>query len=66
MRPSFLSSAEAARLAGCAPDTIRAAAREGRLKPAASTGSGIRLFVREDVLAWARKRRQREASPAMA
>lgn len=60
----FLSTAEAGRLAGCTPDAIRAAAREGRLKPAAMTGSGIRLFTREGVLVWASKRTKRRRAAA--
>lgn len=53
----FLSVGEAARLAGVTPDTIRTATRRHRLRVAATTGTRVRLFTKEDILAWLSNRR---------
>jgi excisionase family DNA binding protein len=44
----FLSAADAARLLGVVPATVRQMERDGRL-PAQRTAGGMRLFRREDV-----------------
>jgi predicted site-specific integrase-resolvase len=61
----FVSSFEAAQIIGCAPDTIRWLAREGRIPVAIETKAG-RLFRRDDVERLARERREREAAAATA
>lgn len=60
----LVSASEAARIARCSADSIRLAARTGRLKAAASTASGsMRLFTREAIQAWVRERKaKREAA----
>jgi DNA-binding transcriptional MerR regulator len=45
----LLSTADASRLLGVTPATVRLMARRGTLGPAATTESGIRLFDRRDV-----------------
>lgn len=60
---TLLTSFEAARLVGCAPDTIRQGARLGFLKAAAVTSNGVRLFRPEDVEAWNRRRPKRQRAP---
>jgi excisionase family DNA binding protein len=52
----FLSTADASRLLGVTPATVRGMARRGALPVATTTESGIRLFRRADVEALARKR----------
>lgn len=51
----WLSSADAARLLGVVPATVRSMERSGRL-PARRTAGGIRLFRQEDVERLARER----------
>ncbi len=51
----WLSSADAARLLGVVPATVRQMERSGRL-PARRTTGGIRLFRQEDVERLARER----------
>ncbi len=45
----LLGPADAARILGVVPATVRAMALSGRLPPAAMTEGGIRLFRRADV-----------------
>lgn len=45
----LLGPADAARILGVVPATVRAMALSGRLPPATMTEGGIRLFRREDV-----------------
>lgn len=54
----LLSPADAARLLGVTPATIRAMARRGTLTPVARTEGGIRLFSRKDVEELHRRRLQ--------
>lgn len=51
---TLLETADVARLAGRCPDTVREAARAGKLRAAVVTARGARLFDRETALAWAR------------
>ncbi len=55
----LLQSAEAAALAGCTPDAIRTAAREGRLAVAMTTSRGLQLFDRAAVDAFIAAREAR-------
>ncbi len=59
----LLGPADAARILGVVPATVRAMARSGLLPPTAITEGGIRLFRRADVerLAADRAARDREA-----
>lgn len=52
----FLTPADAARILGLTPAGVRLAAHDGRLRVAATTPSGVRLFLREDVEAFSRAR----------
>ncbi len=45
----LLGPADAARILGVVPATVRAMALSGRLPPAAMTEGGVRLFRRADV-----------------
>jgi hypothetical protein len=45
----FLTPADAGRILGLTPAGVRLAADSGRLRVAASTPNGGRLFLREDV-----------------
>ena len=56
----FLSSADASRILGVTPATIRLMVRRGDLRTAAMTEGGIHLFRRRDVDALARRRAQRK------
>ncbi len=53
---TLLTPADAARLLGCTPATVRQMENKGTLKAAAKTEGGIRLFRREDVERLAKKR----------
>ncbi len=52
----LLTAADAARILGVVPATVRVMALTGRLKPIAVTERGVRLFRREDVERLATKR----------
>lgn len=52
----FLTPAEAARILNLSPDGVRLAADSGRLRVAAQTPTGRRLFLREDVERFKRER----------
>jgi len=54
----LLSVADAARMLGVVPATVRQMHRDGRL-PAIRTEGGIRLFDREDVLQFLAERKER-------
>ena len=56
----FLSTADAARVLGVTPATIRLMARRGDLPVAAMTEGGIHLFRRTAVEALARRRAKRQ------
>ena len=60
IEPDFITSAEAARILGRAPDTVRWMARTRRIPVAVQTSAGIRLFSRRLVEAIAAKRRGEE------
>lgn len=63
----LLTPADAARILGVVPATVRLMAISGRLPPSAVTESGMRLFSRGDVERLARERedaRQRTAAVA--
>ena len=51
----LLTSSDAGRLIDRVPATIRAAARAGNLRVAATTRSGVRLYRVSDVLVYQRK-----------
>ena len=57
----LLTAADAARILGVVPATVRVMALSGRLPVAAMTEGGIRLFRREDVERLARERGPRRA-----
>lgn len=52
----YLTAADAAKLLALTPAGIRLAALSGRLRVAARTVGGVRLFTREDVETFARRR----------
>jgi len=54
--PALLTPADAARILGVAPATVRQMAKQGTLPLAALTERGNRLFARRAVNALARKR----------
>jgi hypothetical protein len=56
MQTDFLLSADAARIVGVTPASIREAALAGRLVVAATTAGGVRLFRSADVEAFRRQR----------
>jgi DNA-binding transcriptional MerR regulator len=53
---SYLTAADAAKVLGVTPATVRLMNRRGRLRTAASSASGIRFFAREEVEALAAQR----------
>lgn len=55
----LLQTADVATLAEVVPDTIRRAAREGRIAVAQTTGRGTQLFTREAVEAFIAAREAR-------
>lgn len=57
----YVLTAEAARIVGVVPATVRWWEKSGRL-PAERTGDGTRLFKRADVERMARERRERSAA----
>lgn len=59
---TYITSLEAAQIIGCAPDTIRAMARTGRLAAAITTRAG-RLFERAQVEQLARERQAQHEEP---
>lgn len=56
----LLGVADAARLLGVVPATVRQMERDGRL-PAQKTASGVRIFRREDVARLVSEREQRQS-----
>jgi excisionase family DNA binding protein len=58
----YLSVADAARILGVTPQTVRLMIRTGKLVIAAKTVGGIQLFGREEVERLARVRAQRLAA----
>lgn len=56
VKEKFLTSADASRVLGLTPAAVRLIVNQGRLKVAAETESGIRLFRRADVERLARSR----------
>lgn len=61
---ALFTKSGAAQIAKVTPAAITAAAKAGRLAVAMTTANGIRLFRREDVLAYARNRRCRRRMAA--
>lgn len=59
--PRFLEAADLARAEGITPATVRRDIAAGRLKPAAVTVRGARLFLPEDAEAYHRARQARNA-----
>ena len=57
--PRFLTAADAAQILGVTPATVRQMAQHGRLRVAATTFSGIRLFDLKDVQRMEQKRQKR-------
>ena len=55
----FLSSADAARILNITPAGVRVAALQKRLRVAAVTAGGVRLFARDDVERYAAERAAR-------
>ena len=60
----FLSTADAAKILGVTPATVRLMARENKLPPAAQTEGGINLFLASDVRSLAATRTARKAANA--
>jgi DNA-binding transcriptional MerR regulator len=56
----FLLPGEAAKIVGCGAENIRVLERTGKLKAAIKTGSGVRLFAREDIDRLVQQRKQRD------
>jgi len=56
---NFLLASDVAKLIGLTPATVREAATSGRLRVAAVTVGGVRLFRKADVLAFQRERAAR-------
>jgi excisionase family DNA binding protein len=56
----YLSTADASRVLGVTPATVRLMARRGDLPVSAMTEGGIHLFRRADVDALARRRAERK------
>jgi excisionase family DNA binding protein len=56
MHMTLLTTNDAAKVLGCAPDTVRLYERTGKL-PAQRTRSGQRLFQEKEVEAFARVRK---------
>lgn len=61
MRTELLEAADAARILGVTPDTVRMHADKGNLAVAATTGRGVRLFERREVERF-RETRERQVS----
>jgi DNA-binding transcriptional MerR regulator len=61
MQMQLLEAADAARILGVTPDTVRMHADKGNLVIAATTGRGVRLFERREVERF-RESRERQAS----
>ena len=57
----FLTAADAARVLGVTPATVRQMERRGKLKAAERTEGGIRLFRRIDVERMAKRRPARRS-----
>ena len=57
----FLATADAARMLGVTPATVRQMERRGELKAAERTEGGIRLFRRVDVERLAKRRAARRS-----
>jgi Helix-turn-helix domain len=63
MRDDLLESADASRILGLTPATVRQLARRGTLPVASVTPRGVRLFTREAIEKLAREREdQRQAT----
>lgn len=64
----LLTPADAARILGVVPATVRLMAISGRLPPSATTESGMRLFSRGEVERLAREREEtrRQSNPVPA
>ncbi len=62
----LLSVADASRILGVTPQTVRLMVRRGALQVAAQTEGGIRLFSRSDVERLAAERAQAKLSPQIA
>ena len=62
----FLTVGDSARIAECTPARIVQAANAGKIPVAARTERGNRLFLREDVLAFARARGVRSGEAVLA
>jgi hypothetical protein len=60
-RTELITTAEAARILGRTPDTVRWMARTGRIEVAVQTDAGIRLFSRRLIEALAAERRAASA-----
>jgi excisionase family DNA binding protein len=58
----YLSVADAARILGITPQTVRLMIRTGKLQVTARTVGGIQLFRREEVERLARERGHRAAA----
>ena len=62
----LLQSSDVAKLLGLTPEGVRAAARQGRIRPVARTAGGVRLFSLESVNDFKRERSARTSSPSKA
>ena len=61
---TYLSRADAAKILGVVPATVRQMEQRGELKATAQTEGGIHLFNRSDVERLAKKREKRAAQNA--
>lgn len=67
MSDQFLRTTAAARRANCSAETIRVAARKGRLLPAVVTEDGLRLYSTQEIDRFMREREKaRRAKTAAA
>lgn len=58
---TLMSTTEVAQLARVSGDTVRWQTRQGYLKPAVQSGSGIRLYTEAEVRRWIEQRQTRRA-----
>jgi DNA-binding transcriptional MerR regulator len=55
----MMTSAEVGKVLGITAEMVRVLAKTGRLQPAITTGSGVRLFAQSEVERVAAERRER-------
>ena len=62
--PTFLTAADAAQILGVTPATVRQMAQRGKLRVAATTVGGIRLFDLKEVRRMEQERQKRQEARA--